>query len=267
MYPDDSIWWGSFEVAHDTAARWQIGPSTLLVSRVEQEWRIAAEMADDPDESGLAVELPAEILGMLERPGLRRFGVSNQSEKLCLSPRLPDRAVVAAPQQPVELLPGQTLTVYVGSPVWVHVEAGEPAVELLEMPLYTPAETWFGPSPHVGELCYASRTHCQLRLDELPARPHRAITSVLVENRATTALVLDALKLPVPHLALYGAANGWLWTQDVTLTHEENRELSPLRVREGAPRNAEGAVLVAGPREPLSGKLMVVRAFNSLFLG
>lgn len=267
MYPDDSIWWGTFHVAHDTAARWQIGPTTLLVSRVEQEWRIATAMSDDPDENGLSIEIPAEISDMLERDGLRRFGGSSRSETICLSPRLPNRAVVAAPQQPVELLPGQTLTVYVSSPVWVHIEVGDPRGELLETPLYTPAETWFGPSPHVGELCYASRTHCRLRREELPVRPHRAITSVLVESRASTPLVLDALRLPVPHLALYSAADGWLWTQDVTLTHEENRELSPLRVREGAPRNAAGAVLVAAPREPLSGKLMVARAFNSLFLG
>jgi len=264
MYPDDKTWWGDFQVAMGTAARLCIGPATILIQRLQQEWRIATEVSTDPDELALDIEIPAELTELLERANVRRFVASNDSENITITARLADRPVVATPQKPVELPPGEAVTVYVGSPVWMHVHAGTPVRDLFEVPLQPPADTWFGPSTRVGELCYASRTHCRLSLDELPLRPHRAVTSVVVENQAATPLRLDALKLPVPHLALYSADDGRLWTQDVTLTRDDDHEFTPLRVREGAPRQAENAMRIAEPRQPVADNIMV-RAFSSLF--
>jgi hypothetical protein len=264
MYPDDKTWWGNLQVDMGTAARLRIGPATLLIGRLESEWHIATETTGDPEDIALDIELPADDPDLLARANVRRFGVSGQARNVTLSARLADRPVVAASHKPVELPAGETLTVYVGSPVWIHVEAAEPRRELFEMPLSRPADTWFGPSPRVGELCYTSRTHYRLRLNEMSYKPHRAITSVLVENQASTPLLLESLKLPVPHLALYGTADGRLWTQDVTLSRDDEHELSPLRVRQGAPRQAENAVRIAEPRQPIPDNVMV-RAFSSLF--
>jgi hypothetical protein len=264
MYPDDQTWWGRLHVAMGTAARLHIGPATILVERLDKEWHFVTENTGDPDDIALAIERPTEDPDLLAAANVRRFGVAGDASHIALSAHLADRPVVAAPQKPVELPPGETLTVYVGSPVWIRVEAGEPARTLFEMPLSRPADTWFGANTRVGELCYASRTNYRLRLDELSYKPHRAITSVLVENQASTPLLLESLKLPVPHLALYGTSDGWLWTEDVTLSRDDEQELSPLRVREGAPRNAQKAVRISDPRQPIADNLMV-RAFSSLF--
>lgn len=264
MVPDDNAWWGNLKVDMGSAARLRVGPATILIGRLESEWHIATESTGDPDDVALDLELPARDPDLRARDGVRRFGVAGKSCALTLRARLADRPVVAAPQQPVELPAGETLTVYVGSPVWLHVEATDPRRELFEVPLSRPAETWFGASPRVGELCYVSRTHYRLRLDEMPYKPHRAITSVLVENRASTPLRLESLKLPVTHLALYATADGRLCTQDVTLSRDDEHEFSPLRVRPGAPRQAESATRIAEPRQPISDNVMV-RAFSSLF--
>lgn len=264
MYPDDKTWWGSLQVAMGTTARLRIGPATILLGRLESEWHFATENTGDPDDVALEIEAPADDPDLLARANVRRFGVSGQAQSLTLSARLADRPVVAASQRPVELPAGETVTLYVGSPVWIHVEAADPRRELFEMPLSRPADTWFGPSTRVGELCYTSRTHYRLRLEELPYKPHRAITCVLVENQASSPLLLESLKLPVPHLALYGTADGRLWTQDVSLARDDEHELSPLRVRQGAPQHAESAVRLAEPRQPIPDNIMV-RAFSSLF--
>lgn len=264
MYPDDKTWWGSLQVPMGTATRLRIGPATILLERLESEWHIATESSDDSDDATLDLEAPAHDCDLLARARVRRFGVAGRAQTLTLSARLADRPVVAAPAEPVLLPPGEILTVYMGSPVWIHVEAADPRRELCEMALLQPADTWFGPNPRVGELCYASRTHYRLRLDELPYRPHRAITSVLVENRASTPLLLESLKLPVTHLALFGTADGRLWTQDVTLSRDDEHELTPLRVRRGAPKQAENATRIADARQPIADNIMV-RAFSSLF--
>lgn len=152
MYPDDKSWWGDFQVAMGTAARLSIGPATILIQRLQQEWRIATEVSKDPDELALDIEIPTELTDLLERANVRRFVVSNDTENITIAARLADRPVVATPQKPVELPPGEAVTVYVGSPVWMHVHAGTPVRELFEVPLQPAADTWFGPNTRVGEL-------------------------------------------------------------------------------------------------------------------
>lgn len=267
MGSDTTRWWGAFELALGRTGRWRVGPGTLLLQRLAQEWRAVLEASADIGASGVEIEVPAEQPGVQDDPiqhdQMRRFGTSDESGRIVLEARLADRPVVAAPKRPVEIPAGDEITIYVGSTVWVRVLVGEPARMLFEQPLIPLAETWFGPSPRTGELCYASRTHCRLRLDGLPVPPHRALTSVLVQNRADTPLILDAVKLPVPLLALYQAGDGGLWTQDVILERHD-RDLSPLRLRQGSPRHASDAVLLTPPRKQAADNVMV-RAFSSLF--
>lgn len=260
-------WWGIFELAPDSTGRWRIGPATLLVQRLTQEWRVIIETGGDPARADVDIEipatLPAEQRDLVMRDQVRRFGVSASSGRVTLAAQLAALPVVAAPERPVEIPADDEITVYVGSTIWVSISVGEPSRQLLELPLMPVSDTWFGPSPRVGELCYASRTHCRLDLAALPMLPHRAITSVQVRNRASTPLILEQLKLPVPYLALYLSSEGGLWTQDVTLERSE-RDLSPLQVRQGVPKNAHDAVLVAQARKQLTDNVMV-RAFSSLF--
>ena len=267
MSDETPRWWGVFELEIGHMGRWRVGPATLHMQRLDQEWRAVLETSGDISASGVEVQVPAEQPSargdLIRHEQMRRFGTSDRAGRMVLEARLADRPVVAAPERPVEIPADDEITIYVGSTVWVRVLVGDPARMLFEQPLFPTAETWFGPSPRMGELCYASRTHCRLRLDDLPVPPHRALTSVLVQNRADTPLILDAVRLPVPYLALYQATDGVLWTQDVFLERND-RELSRLRLRQGLPRHASSAALLTPPRKEGLDKAMV-RAFSSLF--
>jgi len=127
-----------------------------------------------------------------------------------------------------------------------------------------PSDTWFGPSPDDGELCYASRTSCRLDLGALSLRPHRALTAVRVKNRASGPLLLERLNLPVVYLPLFCSAGGVLWTRDVTFDYIQGQDYAPLNYGAATPAHADGAELVSPPRHAPSGSL-VTRVFSSLF--
>ncbi|WP_428262630.1 hypothetical protein [Haliangium sp.] len=256
-------WWGDFELPMNSVGRWQIGPTTLIIEHLDNEWRVDTEVEEDPQASELSVDIRPIGDDDAARTWSHRFAVTEPSDRGSLSALLADRPVVATPERSVTILAGGEATVYVGSPVWVQIGIGDPAKALLELPLHQPADTWFGPSPRVGELCYASRTHCRLRLEDLPQRPHRAITSVQVTNRGETPLVLNQLLLPVLNLALFATPEGLLWTQDVKLERDD-REMAPIELRKGQPRHAEDAICIAEPRLPLTDNPMV-RAFSAIF--
>jgi hypothetical protein len=257
-------WWGDYEIAAGACGRWRIGPMTVWIARLHNEWRIAHASEPRGSDDEVAVEVPLrEPVDLSPMDTLIRFGISGTSPDLRIEPRLADRAVVSSPDRPFSIPAGQDIAIFVGTPLWLSLAVGTPASELLQLPIQRPSDTWFG-SPTSGELCYASRTACRLRLDELPARPHRALTTVLLRNRADTPLPLERIRLPVMHLSLYASADGFLWTEDVELERAADADLLPLAIHPGAPRSAPAAILVAPPRRKNHGNMMF-RAFSSLF--
>jgi hypothetical protein len=180
---------------------------------------------------------------------------------LRLLPRLPDRPVVSRPDTPFYVLAGEEIRLFVSSPVWVHVLSGER--ELLEIPIYRPSDTWFGPSTREGEVCYASWTSGRTELAELPRRPHRAVATVRVENHTEKSVLVERLNIPVPYLALYAAADGSLWTQGVTLRMVEDGATAEIHIAKEGPPEAPGATRLADPREDADRNLLV-RALSAL---
>ncbi len=263
MQTDTPQWWGTFEIPIGGAGSFRIGPCTLELERLPGELCVATHDSGNDDDDELEIAIPAaSVANLAEREHVRRCALADDVTELTISAQLADEAVVASPRKPVSIPATGAITMYIGSPVWLRLEAGKFGHPLLDLPLHQPPKTWFGPSARHGELCYASRTHSRLRLDDLSVRPHRAITCVEVKNRAQTPFVLDVLKLPVPYLGLYRAENGALWTQDVVLERDD-REFSPLEIRSGAPRHADNAVRESEPRR--SSNNLMVRAFSSLF--
>jgi hypothetical protein len=259
-----SRWWGAFQIAHGRAGCWRIGSMELWIQRLRGEWLIARKTDASADEDRLSVEMNAPFAGLLELEAVSRFGVSSESEVMSLTPLLADRSVITSPVKPFYIPAGETLTVYVGSPLWVRVEVGSPPLALIEFPIVRPSDTWFGNDTHRGELCYASRTACRLRLDELPVHPHRAVTAVEIKNRASTALLLERMKLPVGYLSLFQDDQQTFWTRDLSIRHEEREELHPIRHGAEAPMHSGKAVLVSRPRHKGEDNL-AMRVFSSLF--
>jgi hypothetical protein len=225
---------------------------------------VAYEKADDPLDTSLEIEIPAAGGDLLSVATATRYAAPGKAERIALEPRLADRPVIAHPEKPFHVPPGQTITLYVSTPLWLQLTAKTPDMSLTEFPISRPSDTWFGPSPREGELCYATTTFCRLQLEELPRRPHRAVTAARIENQADTMLLVDRILLPVKHLSIYEAPDGTLWTQDITLERSERSDFASLTLRERVPKRAGGGKLLQNPRDKPTGNI-ITRAFSSLF--
>ena len=245
-------WWGKFDVEPDQTLIWHIGPLTLAIRRLAQEWQVmynrAEIMSDDTSNWSLtSSEPPPEQFAHTER-----FVFTSTAKNLMLTPMLADRSIVTRPSVPFYVPAGQETTIYVSSPLWMKIEAGDPLVTLQEMVIQRPSDTWFGSSTLEGELCYASRTQGRLKLEELPLRPHRAITPVSIRNLKDKPLFIERLNLPVTHLSLFSTSNGTLWTQTVTMIQAKDKDEAVLHIDKSPPSlHAAQATFVNGPRERL----------------
>ena len=267
---DPAPWWGTYTLQEQEGARWQIGPMALWVLRAPHEWRVFHKQGDDPLASEVDTELPLpeeERIRLLdgEDSSLKalRFSVQKTQAEVRLHPALPDRPVVARPESPIFIPPGENVTLYTSVPVWIRIETGELQRLLHELPSFRLSDTWFGPNTRQGNLCYAIRTSGRFQLADLPKRLHRAVAPVNIQNRAEDNLALERLEIPVQHLTLYEDDANALWTQAVNFTRGPNDPGAQVRLTKGAPRYASGATELQPPREEAK-KTLVVSTFGAL---
>lgn len=257
-------WWGRRRLSDGGVASWEIGPFRLAVLNDPYEWQVAREQREESGGDG------DETWSFhLDRPfpeepeHVDRFLFREDENLLAVTPALANRPVVASPRTPVYLLPGEQATLFVGSPLWARIEVEDPPRQLTEVPIVRPSDTWFGPNTRQGELCYASRTRARVDYERLPVLVRYAITPLVIRNHAATPLPVESLKLPVPLLALYAAADGRLWTQEVTFTRELDGDVAGVEVHPGAPSLARGGERVQGPRT-VAERGLLTRAFSGL---
>jgi hypothetical protein len=259
----DASWWSSFSMATGETAHARIGPLDLWIQRHPNEWRLARDEASDPMDATLSHPSPVADQDLNELPGVERFAMARTGDRVTLGAALADRPVISRPEKPFHLPVGEEATVFVSTPLWLRFQVGEADKLLREFPIARPSDTWFGPNTLEGELCYTSRAYFVLNPENLPQLPHRAITAVRLINRAEQELTVDRMRLPAPQLALFAAADGQFWTQDVTYERTEGDD-AELRVRRRPPRAAADAHRLTEPRNDVRGNL-VVRTFSSLF--
>jgi hypothetical protein len=258
-----SKWWGDYDIPLNGAARWTIGSFVLEISRADKEWRAAIlRPQSDTGTAGVLLSLPSG--GELARSRGERYCFNSTSERLRLLPALADRSVVTRPIAPFHVQGNQETTIFASTPLWMVICVNEALVKMVEFPILRPSDTWFGPSSIEGELCYASRTNCYMSPDEVPRRPHRAITPITIVNRSKNDLPLDRVNIPVRNLSLFAAPDHNLWTDQIILERKEDEREVDLKIKEGPPLVAEGAQRLSGPRERLD-RNFVARAFGTLF--
>jgi hypothetical protein len=276
------IWWGDFSIDDGATGRWDVGPLTLWLSRLEHEWRISYRHHGDPLHTAASVTIP---IPLEEQTSLRRneqtslyndsalkmhstrFAFKRTEASIVVRPGLADRAVVVRPETPLYVPAGENVTLYVTTGLWLQIKTGDFKRELFEVPSFRASDTWFGTSTREGELCYASRTLGRLKLADLPLRYSRAVTPILVRNRGKDPLLVERIQLPVQYLALYRASNDILWTQPVKMTRQEHEDRIDVAMDPGAPPEAPQAILTQEPREHTEPNLIgrTFAAFNSLF--
>lgn len=257
-------WWGEFELAEGASGRWRIGPAQLWITHQPREWRIGY-LADDAGSEALseiALGLTPEQLPA--RAKLSRYSFQSSAVQVSLMPLLADRPVISRPDVALFIPPGQSIELYVSTPLWLQVRAQ--GVLLQEQPLVRPSDTWSGPTTRAGGLAYAASTMARTTLQDFPYSAWRAVTPLRITNRGTDTAAVERLHLPVPFLSLYQAADGTLWTQAVELTRGADGALELEQLGSDAPSEAGASVLLGGPRRRADRSLLG-KAFGTLFGG
>lgn len=257
-------WWGDFEFPLNKTMRWQIGPMTLWIQRVEQEWVITQKQNIDPFcthvEKACLVS-PKSIPNDAEQ---KRFSIGGNSNILRIMPRLANRPMVSRPEKPFIVPSGEKIDCFIGSILWLGIYAVDPIRRLVDKAIFQPSDTWFGPSNQEGQLCYACSTNCHFRVENIRFHPHRSLTKFTIKNRAGDVLFLDRLKIPANAMALYFDENFHFWTQDIVAVHSDKGDNVRITTESGVPSMAKNPHKCAKSRLSQSENTMV-RAFSSLF--
>lgn len=258
-------WWGSFNVNTEQSMQWRIGPLSLIVRRLSGEWQFAYERNDDFEENTTRWDINSTDQFPEHLNDSSRYVLNDSSGCLNITPLLADRPIISRPLTPFNLTAGEEVNLYVSSPLWINLAVGSDRKKALtEIAIQRPSDTWFGPSTREGELCYASTTHCRLNVDELRQLPHRAITPVIIRNKADTTLAVERLNVPAPLLALYASATGKLWTPKITLIRNKDGDMAELKISNEPPEEIEQPTLVSDARNKTSNGVLF-RAFNTVF--
>jgi hypothetical protein len=258
-------WWGKYSIEPDQTVYWRIGPLEIWVWRTAREWRIGTRNHPDLNHAVVVInqnhgpQPPSD-----ETIKWNRFGFRQTTATLELKPFPAPRPVVVSPETTFLLPPDEETSFFISTPVWVHFELDRQAARLLETFTFRLSDTWFGPSTMTGEFCFASRTRARFELADLKPSLHRIFSAFSIRNRAKTALKIERLKLPMPNLSVFAAADGRLWTEAVTLDRREDGDFAELQVGQGPPDSVQPAALLSGPQEKPE-KGLSIRSFGGLF--
>ncbi|MDF2447025.1 MAG: hypothetical protein K0S46_2261 [Moraxellaceae bacterium] len=257
------VWWGGFEFAAGTGRTWNLAGLLLAITRQPQEWHFrllrTPEQSEDNHEwclqPGEADTATAELC---------RFVFRQTTPWLQLLPRLADRSVVVRPLTPLFVPAGQATTFYVTTPIWLAAYAEGVAEPLLDVPVVIPRDTWFGPSPSRGEVCYATQVTGRTELAQLLPRPFRAVTPVQVANHGSTALPIERINIPTPFLPVYGAESGRLWTPALSITRHAGAAQPHIHIETGISTEA-GHVTRLTPARRGAEEHGLIRVFDNFF--
>ncbi|SHJ82747.1 hypothetical protein SAMN02745165_03279 [Malonomonas rubra DSM 5091] len=257
-------WWGGFQLAVNDSLSWSIGHFSLQILRREKEWVVWHNKTTDPvsNDDSWRVEASQEL--NLEEGEVQRHIFSSTENQFSVYPKLADRPVIVKTAKPLHIQTKQQIDIYVSSPLWFTVTAHKSRIDLQEVPIVRPSDTWFGPSTLSGELCYASTTQGRLYLSDLPQRPHRAISPVRIKNQAEKPLLLTQFSLPTPYLSLFDTEDGGLWTEAVTLLNDDDTDMAKVSFSESPPAPYAKAKKITKAREKKD-RNMLLNTFSTLF--
>jgi len=234
--------WGEYPLPGEEPAFWQFGPLALWCKSMANEVWIAQKGAtgeEEPDKAPLSGEAQA----------WSRWALDRSYQRLELLPVFPDRPVVVKPEVPFHLIRnGGKATIYIRVPLWVRLNLlkGGTRVTLLEVPIVTLSDTWFG-SYVGGELCYWISSGARRDLDLAASRPHLATCTVHIKNESNDDLHVDKICLVVAHLSLFNR-EGRLFADEAMINFKGAQEAGGFSVPGTAPFS--DAVPISSPRTP-----------------
>ncbi|RZU45176.1 hypothetical protein EV700_1989 [Fluviicoccus keumensis] len=206
------FWWGEFDFEPDESRLWRLAGLDVRITRSDSEWVIETLRSSSQHEDVQDWELQAPSPTPLAGSSPSRYLFTRTTPRLRVLPSLADRSVVIKPVTPLYIPAGQSATLFVSTPVWLQIRHDAGTVPLLDLPVIRPSDTWFGPTPAQGRLCYSTKVFGRTDLGQLPVRPFRAMTPVAISNDSPETMQVERLCMPVPSLDIYSATDGRLWT-------------------------------------------------------
>ena len=262
----DAHWWGTYSIPEGEARYWRIGGLDLFVARRSDGWLVQylEHRRDEAEEPPLEIARLIDWLPENSTSDVVQYKTGRSNDLLELTPLLADRPVVSRPRTPFNIAPDTAVTVYVGTPLWVALRAGAARTVLCELPLMRPPQTWFGTSNWEGALCYAGLTRCRTDADEVPLRPWRAVSPLLLTNHGKDGWLLDRVALPVPQLPLYASPDGRLWTSSLATTRDAHGDVGDIGIGKSEPAAAGPWMQQGEPRKTGSTSILG-RFYGNLF--
>lgn len=257
-------WWGEYEFELNRPKAWQFGSLLLRITRNLQEWRLEYHRPqvqydyeqkwhriDDPN---FAFPQPVQI---------ERYMFKSTESTLSLMPRLANRSVVIKPVDPIYIPAGQRGTLYISTPLWLAGFVAGQREPIFDIPVILPKDTWFGPSPRLGAVCYATSVDGRTELQQLKSRAFRAVTPIEFHNTSNQQLRFDRMNVPIPALPLFfSESTGRLWTSQIRVNHDSIDRPPKVRIESRTPFDAGTVSYIHPPRE--SGNVLF-NMFDSFF--
>jgi len=229
---------------------------------MDDELHVASKR-DTDSEAARGANPPRPVDGEVpEDAAWRRWVVGRDPGEFRLLPVMPDRPVVARPDTPIEILPGQEAVFFVSIPVFVRVVAGEgKGATVCEEPTVILSNTWFG-EPVGGELCYSLQTRARREASDGDALVHRAVCAIRASNASAEPLSFERLCIRAPHLKTFDSESQ-LWTNGVRVTFRGEDHGSHVDYDEDPLRDRGVGELLSEPRDPVT-RGLIRRSFVSL---
>lgn len=275
--------WGDIYFELDEVKTWRIGQRKISVQRKKTEWLIWNEKTEEENFEALVLEnsvsndIPISVLP-------QRYLLKSTQPYLTAKPLLADRSIIVRPNSILNILPGETIDLYVSSPLWMafynmafyntalcnttfYNTASYNTKETLpisEIPFWLPSDSWFGPNTMVGELCYSKYTDAKVTLDNIQKRSHRAITKISISNEHDESLAIERLSLPTPLLDLYIDTNNQFWTDQVHLIHHLDSERPSFDIKSLASESAAKSIKLISVARKIANENTFMRSIRSL---
>ncbi|MDG1752832.1 MAG: hypothetical protein P8I03_14425 [Thalassotalea sp.] len=218
-----NIWWGDFTFEQQEKKSWSIGDRAIVLKRDNNEWNSWNVETNDENSNDVIV-CEHSNLSISENVEIGRYLASNKSNTISITPQLADKSIIARPASPLNILAGETVQLFVSTPVWFCAKSSPEGKVLVDLPFWRPSDSWIGASTIDGQLCYAKYTSAKTNLEDLELRPHRAITPITVINNHHEALVINRINVPVNYLHLYNDENNQLWTSSISIEKENDSD-------------------------------------------
>lgn len=272
---EKDTWWGDYQLAIGQQIQFTFDGLTLSISRHPHEWQchyIRTKATDNPTWTSQLAPLneaqqplvPNSPSHSNSSPTIERYIINESTDLLSIQPKTGDRPFIIRPSLPFSIPGTESTTVYVSTALWIGICIGKNRQEVASIPIQLPSESWIGPNSMIGELCYASRSAGRLDLNLLPKNPARITTPVFIQNKGDDTLLLERFSLPVPHLSVFAADTGLLWSEPVSLHRDKDPDAGKVSIDNRAPKEAGQAVKISEPRiKPKSNQ--IAKAVSQLF--